>query len=62
MDRGFIRDQFHLFDVEDQFFKELNIGQDKDKHKKVQKGTQRKRFQMYLRHLYKSAAPLPEHL
>ncbi len=47
VDRGFIRDSFNLFGVEEQFFKELNIGQDSsqtDKQKKMNKNAQKKRF------------------
>ena len=53
MDRSFIRDQENLHDLIDQLADELHISKDT-----LKKG----RFSLYLRHLYKAAAPTAENL
>ena len=53
VDREFIKDKMNLIGIKEKFIKELN-GKDDELFDK--------RFKQYIKHLYKSAEPSPEHL
>ena len=54
VDRAYIRDPMNTLGLPEKFYEELNIS--------VDKANSARRFDQYLKHLYKSAAPTPQHL
>ena len=54
VDRPYIRDPMNHIGLMDKFYNELNIQVDKSQRKS--------RFELYLKHLYKAAAPSAQHL
>ena len=54
VDRAYIRDPSNHVGLMNKFYEELSIG--------VDKANSERRFDQYLKHLYKAAAPTPAHL
>ena len=54
IDRSYIRNPMNHTGLMKKFFEELNI--------QVDKSQQKSRFDLYLKHLYKAAAPSAQHL